>query len=68
MIVDPYKPSWKNAPSTANFLAQDPDGRWYWYSKEPKESMDGWDSDKSTFAGISSPHSNWTESLEKKPE
>jgi hypothetical protein len=30
------KPSWNEAPSFANYLAQDPDGIWYWFEEKPK--------------------------------
>lgn len=29
------KPDWNGAPKWANFLAQDPDGDWYWYEQRP---------------------------------
>jgi hypothetical protein len=30
------KPSWKDAPSWAQWLAMDQGGSWYWYEVEPK--------------------------------
>jgi len=29
------KPSWKNAPEWANYLAMDKDNDWYWHAFEP---------------------------------
>lgn len=29
------KPTWGNAPEWANWLAQELDGSWFWYEKEP---------------------------------
>jgi hypothetical protein len=29
------KPSWRDAPSWAQWLAQDSDGEWFWYSEKP---------------------------------
>lgn len=31
-----FKPSWKDAPQWANWLARDSDGRWYWYEDKPE--------------------------------
>ena len=30
------KPDWKDAPSWANFRAQDDNGEWYWFECKPK--------------------------------
>ncbi len=51
------KPDWKDAPEWANYLAQYPDGYWFWYEVKPY-SMDngGWYVDGDTryaFAGES---------------
>jgi len=29
------KPDWKDAPAWAQFLAMDPDGRWFWFDSKP---------------------------------
>lgn len=34
-------PSWSDAPAGWNWLAQDEDGRWYWYGVEPQLSTAG---------------------------
>jgi len=33
------KPSWDDAPSWANYLAQNEDGQWFWYEKKPEISV-----------------------------
>ncbi len=35
------KPSWKDAPDWAQWLAMDEDGQWHWYSDKPYYS-DSW--------------------------
>jgi hypothetical protein len=35
------KPSWKDAPEWANWLAMDRDGTWYWYQNRPNKVIDG---------------------------
>ena len=32
------KPSWKDAPEWAQYLAMDENGQWYWFDKEPSIS------------------------------
>ena len=68
------KPSWKNAPEWAEYLAQDyKDGKWYWYSIKPyrcsvKDFVWCYVPDsKYKLAGISDPHSSWKETLERRP-
>ena len=36
------KPTWDSAPEWANWLAQDSDGRWFWYELEPRERETEW--------------------------
>lgn len=36
------KPDWSIAPEWAEFLAQDDNGRWYWYEHEPECDDAGW--------------------------
>ena len=68
------KPSWKNAPEWAEYLAQDyKDGNWYWYSIKPyrcsvKDFV--WccvPDSKYKLAGISDPNPEWKETLERRP-
>lgn len=36
------KPTWKHAPDWAQYLAQDPNGDWYWYEVAPISSSTKW--------------------------
>lgn len=52
------KPDWKDAPEWAQYLAQDLDGNWYWFSDEPffQEEHGGWGalhSSQCAYAGYS---------------
>ncbi len=68
------KPDWKDAPDWAEWLAQDFDGAWYWYEKQPvlSEFIHGlWSTVESdVFANASAPDltaaENWRESLERR--
>ena len=64
------KPDWKDAPELAEYLAQDKDGRWFWYELEPYiATSDQWreqDFSCVEFAGIES--ENWQETLQKRPK
>jgi len=58
------KPDWKDAPEWAQWLAQDPDGDWYWYSQKPGcgdcfYALGGQDELAAT--------GDWRESLEPRP-
>lgn len=35
------RPSWSQAPDGWNWLAQDADGRWFWYAVEPQLGLAG---------------------------
>jgi hypothetical protein len=61
------KPSWKDAPSWANYLARDADGEWYWHENEPKIDSHMWIDNKgnSEFCGVDK---DWRESLQSRPE
>jgi hypothetical protein len=39
MLGGKMKPSWKRAPSWAQWLAMDADGIWYWYEYKPYEGI-----------------------------
>ncbi len=71
-------PSWKCAPEWANWLAQDEDGRWQWYSLKPTlddeptefspQLNDQWwlaDSDECTISADA--RSGWRSSLQPRP-
>ena len=36
------KPSWKDAPEWANWLARNDDGWWFWHELEVRWFSDGW--------------------------
>jgi hypothetical protein len=35
------KPKWEHAPAWAKYVAQDPDGSWYWYEETPIPGIAG---------------------------
>ena len=64
------KPSWDEAPEWAQWLAQDRDGQWFWYSHEPVTSQNSW----ATQTGLRSEHAfvrdtkpSWHGTLEGRP-
>lgn len=60
------KPDWKDAPEWAQWLAQDSDGNWYWFSEEPcfVEENGGWGANSSQCA-----YAGYSEiTAEKRPE
>ena len=60
------KPNWDDAPEWANYLAQDEDGTWFWYSYKPViTNGEYWDARD----GNTEPASveDWEKSLEKRP-
>lgn len=59
------KPSWKDAPKWANYLAMDDDGRWYWYETKPMISSGAWYSHANDFAVCEI--AGWKDSLESRP-
>lgn len=66
------KPDWKYAPEWANWLAQNGDGVWGWYEREPQwigEDQTWIASDDCIFyhAGYSDPDSWGLETLEQRP-
>jgi len=59
------KPQWKDAPDWANFMAQDENGRWFWYSERPLSRVDRW------IVSLSGrlkavPVINWEDSLQER--
>lgn len=65
-------PSWSDAPPGWNWLAQDADGRWFWYAVEPQLGLAGgvWRSPRRAqqFAGQGKPSAIWYESCSQRPE
>ena len=65
------KPNWKNAPLWANYLAQDKDGGWTWFSHKPKPEAE-WERWNYSQKGARHTQAllvveNWRETLEKRP-
>lgn len=62
------KPSWQHAPDWANFLAQDEDGKWWWFECEPKtEFNDDLDGQWISGSRCEKASLEWHESLERRP-
>lgn len=62
------KPDWKDAPEWAQWLAQDKDGRWFWYQNKPALLDDCWDLVGANYEECDPQNTEWTNTLEKKPE
>ena len=66
-------PDWADAPEGEgwNWLAQDADGRWFWYCTEPRLNWPGgvWRSHsrKQQFAGSGAPDAHWDSSMQVRP-
>lgn len=63
-------PEWEHSPDWANWLAMDPDGRWYWHAAEPEQGVVRWRNpwgSRVTEAGWTLGRSGWTETLEPRP-
>ncbi|MCZ2104998.1 MAG: hypothetical protein OZ923_07130 [Comamonadaceae bacterium] len=66
-------PDWADAPAGTgwNWLAQDADGRWFWYRTEPQLNWSGgvWRSNSRNqqFAADGAPDPNWDATLRVRP-
>jgi len=66
-------PGWADAPEGEgwNWLAQDADGRWFWYRTEPKLNWSGgvWRSNSRNQqpAGEGAPNPEWDRTLRVRP-
>ncbi|HUH87373.1 MAG TPA: hypothetical protein VL003_04895 [Pusillimonas sp.] len=74
-MIDPNKrlagpPDWADAPDEWNWLAQDEDGKWYWYAVSPQLGVAGgvWRSPRRAqkFAGQGEPNAKWYESCRQR--
>lgn len=65
------KPDWKDSPEWAQWLAQDSNGKWFWYEREPLVHFQTWDADlkaeSSRVAEAKSDLVPWRETLECRP-
>jgi hypothetical protein len=69
------KPSWKHAPVWADFLTQDADGAWTWFSSKPVIYDNMWirnsahyDTGQFSVVSITPVIGDWRASLESRPE
>lgn len=62
------KPSWKDAPKWAEWLAQDEDGEWKWLAGLPGKYVDGWTAVKIKGCCKGLTLGDWHDTLEKRPE
>lgn len=70
------KPDWDDAPEWAQWLAQDPDGVWYWTEREPLtrytdtgKDADAWNVALAGLADralVGAPNPNWRDTLERR--
>jgi len=60
------KPDWKDAPEWASYLAQDKNGTWWWYDREPIAEQSQWES--CGIAESACVCDDWKESLQKRPK
>ena len=62
-----WEPDWSQAPEGWDWLAQDEDGRWFWYRTEPLVGVGGgvWRSNSRNqqYAGQGLPNPAWDASL-----
>jgi len=65
------KPSWKDAPEWALWLAMDQDGCWWWYRHKPKRFEGEWWPREPSFGGVDFSRvdfiEGWEDTLEKRP-
>jgi len=66
------RPTWVSAPDWARWLAQDPDGRWWWYEEPPQPGELGWEENNTAngnaeLAGLTEVVGDWRDSLENRP-
>ncbi len=65
-------PGWSTAPGGWDWLAQDADGKWYWYRTEPVPNWGGgvWRSHSRNqqLAGQGQPQDGWIDTLQQRPQ
>ena len=66
------KPSWNDAPEWANWLAQDEDGEWWFFSAKPKVQSVSFDEQcsgiRADYAKKGETIGDWRDTLENRPE
>lgn len=72
MTTSTPPPNWSDAPDGWNWLAQDEDGRWFWYAVQPQLGVAGgiWRSPRRAqqFAVQGEPDPLWYESCRQRPD
>lgn len=67
----PAIPPWSEAPEGWNWLAQDEDGRWFWYAVRPQPGIGGgiWRAPRlaQQFALQGAPNPAWYETCRERP-
>lgn len=65
------KPDWKDAPEWANYRGMDPDGKWWWFAKMPRNiNKHGWLNEWDSLVqsgGTADPSDDWFDTLEGRP-
>lgn len=71
MMTSLLPPDWNDAPENWNWLAQDEDGRWFWYAVQPVAGIGGgvWRSPSRAqqFAGQGKANPRWQDTLFQRP-
>ncbi len=60
------KPSWKDAPDWANWLAMDSGGTWFWYEFMPVTHGHAWEVMNGGMVEYAPTPTDWLESLESR--
>lgn len=63
------KPNWNDAPSWAQYLAQNENGRWFWYDIRPSASLfrGQWIDNGYKMTSADSYPVDWRTTLEQRP-
>jgi hypothetical protein len=68
---DDRLPDWSRAPEGWDWLAQDEDGRWFWYAVRPQPGIGGgvWRAPRRAqqLAWFGEPNSGWIDTLRQRP-
>lgn len=61
------KPSWDDAPEWANFLVQDEDLTWWWFSEEPYSDDGEWRATEGMATRAHAYNDEWRTQIEHRP-
>jgi hypothetical protein len=59
------KPKWKDAPSWAQYLAENKKGNWAWFQNKPRPFVNTWVADGYVYG---CKNTDWKQSLEERPK